>query len=290
MIKNIVFDIGNVLVDFGWADFIKKFGFSKEINERIAKATVKDDDWNEYDRGVLSDEEILQNFIDNDPEIEEELRAFEENFDGLLKQFEYAKGWIKSLQKQGYKVYCLSNMSFKAVRECDEALNFLPLLDGYILSCNVELIKPDPAIYKSLFEKYDLKPEECIFIDDLERNVEAAEKEGMFGIVFTDLKSAVSEIEDISSSCNSNDSFKSRYTKTQRVGSIITLSLIGALIIATIVFMIIGTEWAHRMLKISLGLMIVLPCLAWAYIWMAGKMTKKKTIADFNFFESDDKK
>lgn len=285
MIKNIVFDIGNVLVDFGWAEFINKFGFSKEINERIATATVKDNDWNEYDRGVLTDEEILDLFIENDPGIENELRAFEEDFHGLLKQFEYTKGWIKSLQKQGYKVYCLSNMSYKAVRECDDALNFLPELDGYILSCDVKLIKPDSSIYNALFEKYDLNPAECIFVDDLERNIEAAEKEGMYGIVFADLKSTVEEIEDICMSAKDDTSFKSRYTKTQRIGSIVTLSIIGILLVATMVFMFIGTEWANRMLKISLGLMIVLPCLAWAYIWMAGKMTHKKTIADFNFFE-----
>jgi len=284
MIKNIVFDIGNVLVKFGWPEFIANLGFSEEINERIANATVRDDDWNEYDRGVLSDEEILALFIENDLGIESELRAFNENFKELLIEFEYTRGWIKDLQKKGFKVYCLSNMSYKAVREC-AALNFLPLLDGYILSCNVKLIKPDPEIYNTLLKTYDLKAEECIFIDDLERNVEAARGVGMHGIVFTDINSAVSEISEIVKSANKDAGSTSRYTKAQRIGALITVIAIALVFAALIVFMIIGTDRAQRVVKILLGVLILFPCLAWAYIWMIGKMTHKDTIADFKFFE-----
>ena len=73
MIRTIISDIGNVLSGFTWYDFYKSKGYSEEMVERLAKATVKSDIWKEYDRGVLSEEEILNRFIANDPELEEDL-------------------------------------------------------------------------------------------------------------------------------------------------------------------------------------------------------------------------
>jgi len=74
MITTLIFDIGNVLADFIWEEYYRSFGFTEEILDRLAKATVKDPMWNEYDRGVMTDEEVLQGFIDNDPGIEREIR------------------------------------------------------------------------------------------------------------------------------------------------------------------------------------------------------------------------
>lgn len=190
MIKNIVFDIGNVLVYFGWKEHFEKFFDKEEIFRKVVAATVADPDWNEIDRGVLSTEEVMDLFVENDPSVEEEIRRSLKSINGMLVQFDYAKGWIKELQSKGYKVYCLSNMSFKACEDCADALDFLPLLDGYILSCEVRENKPGRRIYELLFEKYNLNPEECVFIDDLERNVEAGVGLGMKGIVFKGKESA----------------------------------------------------------------------------------------------------
>lgn len=197
MIKNVVFDIGNVLVTFGWYDFFKSFNWTDEVFDRVVKATVKDIDWNEMDRGVLTDEEVLDLFIENDPGVEKELREMYVDYHDLLVKFDYTDEWIKSLQNRGLRVFCLSNMSFKAVRECTDALNFIPSLDGDVLSCYYRIIKPDDAIYKLLCEKYDLKPEECVFIDDLQRNVEAAQKNGFQSFVFIDKEQADKKINEL---------------------------------------------------------------------------------------------
>lgn len=199
MIKNIVFDIGNVLVKFGWHDFIENLGYTGEMLERIANATVRDPLWNETDRGALTEEEILEGFIKNDPGIEEVLRRFYKSFSGLLVEFDYAKDWISELKKMGFKVYCLSNMSHKAVKECD-VFDFLPLLDGYVLSCDINYCKPEKEIYDYLFDRYNLVPEESVFIDDLQANIEAAKRMGMKGIVFTDKESASKQIEALKNS------------------------------------------------------------------------------------------
>lgn len=194
MIKNIVFDIGNVLVDYRWRAFFKEFGYSEEINERLAKATTLSEAWNEYDRGVLTEEEIHQRFIDNDPELEPVIRKTLGCLTGLLKSYDYAVSWVKELKEKGYGVYYLSNFSYPACRDCGEVLEFIPYTDGGILSYKEHLIKPDPAIYQLLLERYGLKAEECVFLDDTARNIEGARNVGMQGIVFQNKAQAEEEL------------------------------------------------------------------------------------------------
>ena len=85
--------------------------------------------------------------------------------------------------------------SEKALRECPSVLDFVPHTDGGIFSCKVKLTKPDPAIYKLLLERYGLRAEECVFLDDTLRNVNAAEALGIHGIHFQNLSQAKSELE-----------------------------------------------------------------------------------------------
>lgn len=195
MIKNIVFDIGNVLAGFIWQDFYHSFGYSDEIFEKLADATVRSTFWNEMDRGKLTDEELLEGFVKNDPSIEKELREVFQNVNGMIKRYDYAIPWIKELKERGFHVYVISNFAHKAHEECIDALDFLSEVDGGILSYQVQLIKPSPEIYRLLCSRYGLKAEECVFIDDLPKNVEAAKKEGMQGIVFENLEQAKKALE-----------------------------------------------------------------------------------------------
>ena len=197
MIKNLVFDIGNVLTYYTWEEHIRSFGFTETVYQRVVQATVKSSAWNEFDRGLLSDEEVTQLLVQNDPGVEQEIRQMMVNVGGLVKKAEYAIPWIQELKSKGYHVYYLSNFSFKAGKECSHALDFMPFTDGGILSCEEKLIKPQPEIYRRLLEKYGLTAGECVFLDDLDINVRAAEAEGFHGILFTTKEAAVSALEEL---------------------------------------------------------------------------------------------
>ena len=184
MIRTIISDIGNVLSGFTWYDFYKSKGYSEEMVERLAKATVGSDIWKEHDRGVLSEEEILNRFIANDPELEEDLRKTLANVRGIMERYDYAIPWIEELKAKGYQFLVLSNFSRKVLRECWSELDFLPYVDGGILSCQDKLIKPMPEIYSLILSRYHLKPEECVFMDDILENVEAARRAGINAFVF----------------------------------------------------------------------------------------------------------
>lgn len=194
MIKNIIFDIGNVLADFRWRQFLEEKGYKDDVLERIAQASVLCPLWNEYDRGVLTDEEILDSFVHRDPGIEKEIRDAYADFRDLVTEREYAVPWIQELKDKGYGVYYLSNFSRKAHAECAPSLRFIPYTDGGILSYKEKVIKPDPAIYILLLERYGLKAEECVFLDDTLGNVEAAREIGMYGIQFLNREQALEEL------------------------------------------------------------------------------------------------
>lgn len=197
MIKTVIFDIGNVLAGFDWKNFYLKFGYSEEILYRLAKATVKSDAWSEYDRGAISDEELIEKFVENDPDIEKEIRESLSNVEDMVVRYDYAIPWVQELKEKGYKVLVLSNFSSKGYRECRKALDFLDYVDGGILSFQENVVKPEPEIYKLLLERYHLNPEECVFMDDTERNLPAAREFGIHTILFESREQAAEELRKL---------------------------------------------------------------------------------------------
>ncbi len=197
MIKNIIFDIGNVLCAFRWKEYFREFGYSQEVLERLAKATALNEDWNEFDRGALTREEILQLFVDNDPGIEKEIRETLTNIKNLLARYDYAVPWVQDLKSKGYGCYYLSNFSLPAWEDCQHVLDFIPYMDGGILSYRDKVIKPSKEIYELLLQRYDLKAEECVFLDDTEKNILGAREAGLFGIVFKNKEQAVDELRGL---------------------------------------------------------------------------------------------
>lgn len=194
MIRNIIFDIGNVLTDFRWTDFLRDKGFSEEMIARIAKASVQNVLWREVDRGVWSWEKLMQAFIAEDTEIADELHRAFDNMQDIVTIREYAIPWVKELKSKGYRVWYLSNFSRKIEIECEGALAFRRDMDGGILSYQDQLIKPDEAIYQLLLKRYDLAAQESVFLDDTVENIEAAERLGIYGIVFQNKEQATEEL------------------------------------------------------------------------------------------------
>lgn len=197
MIRNIVFDIGNVLTDFRWKEFLRDKGFDDAMIDRIAKASVMSPFWNEFDRGEWDADKLMAEFVKLDPGIEKELHIAYDDIRGMVTRREYAIPWIQELKGKGFGVYYLSNFSYNAYVDCRDALDFIPYTDGGILSYQDRVIKPEEEIYKLLLSRYDLKAEECVFLDDTLRNVEAAEKLGFYGICFQTKEQAEAELRKL---------------------------------------------------------------------------------------------
>lgn len=198
MIKNIVLDVGRVLVAWQPKQKWREWGFSDELIAEFSEKLFDSGVWNEADRGVLSDDEFYALAAKLVPQYEKELHYFWEHIDEAIWQLPYAREWIRGMKDAGFQVYILSNYGNWTYEKTKEsALNFLDDVDGAIFSYQVKQIKPNPDIFQTLFEKFSLKPEECVFLDDLPANIEGAKKAGMHGIVFTELEDALAELKKI---------------------------------------------------------------------------------------------
>ena len=197
MIKTIIFDIGNVLIDFNFQICFRAYAPDEETYQKILRATVQSPIWAEFDRGVMTDDEILDAFVANEPSIEVVLRKMFEKLEGIIRKREYAIPWIEELKGKGYQVLVLSNFPKKVYELFQEELDFLTVVDGGILSYQDQVIKPEGAIYQLLMERYNLIPEECVFLDDLQENLRTAEQFGMHTILFTTREAAVEQLRKL---------------------------------------------------------------------------------------------
>lgn len=195
MIDTVIFDIGGVLVDLGRYRFLEKKGFTGDLAKRVMAATMRSEDWVQLDIGLLSEEEILDLFIENDPGIEKEIRHVFCDLNGVVEPRESSVRWIRRVKEAGRRVLFLSNYSRKIRRECAEALYFLPEMDGGLFSCDVNLVKPDAAFYRLLIDRYGLQPDRCVFIDDLESNLAPAAELGMHTILCESPEQAQEELD-----------------------------------------------------------------------------------------------
>lgn len=201
MIKNVILDVGKVIVEWEPEAAFQKLGFDADTARIVGEATVLSPDWNELDRSALSDEEMLAKFIANAPANEGEIRKLWDNIGLAIYQYDYAKSWIQRMRQNGYRVYILSNYARWTYEKTQEALSFLEDVDGALFSFQVQQIKPEPEIYQSLLKRFKLKPAECIFIDDRPENIDAALAQGICGVRFTTYEEVMEALKEYGVDC-----------------------------------------------------------------------------------------
>lgn len=202
MIKNVIFDIGNVLVDFRWRVLMEELGLPAETQAIFAKKVFGSRWWGELDHGIYEEAEILAHFREDNREHLDEFDLVWDNRGKLVEPYAYAVAWIEQLKASGLKVYLLSNYPrdvFTLHTECG-CFPFLDRVDGRVVSGFVKMVKPNADIYEYLLSEYGLAAGECVFVDDREENVETARALGMKGIVFQGYEQARSELDELVSS------------------------------------------------------------------------------------------
>ncbi len=198
MINTIIFDIGMVLVDFCWRDMLHEFGLEGDDFEIVANATVRHPAWEEFDKGIMTTEEVIDAFAENAPEYRKYIEQIFEDPTKMIAQYDYAKNWIRELKDRGYRVYILSNWSKPTYEAClDNELDFLPLVDGAVFSFQEHLIKPDKKIFETICNRYNINPAEAVFLDDNEANVKSSREFGLNTIHFKNYEQGRKELEEL---------------------------------------------------------------------------------------------
>ena len=185
MIKNIIFDMGGVLLRFDADLFIGRLGITGGDADLLRREVFRSADWVRMDRGTLTDEEGVERICRRLPEHLHKAAA------ELVCRWEHPEiipmegmaALIGELKAKGYGIYLLSN-AFTRQHEYWPRVPGSEHFDGTLISADVKMIKPERRIYELMLETFSLKAEECVFIDDLPTNIEMGENCGIRGVVF----------------------------------------------------------------------------------------------------------
>ena len=184
MLKNIIFDFGNVIMNYNPDEILNHYELRPADHDLLRKTIFESKEWSEIDAGKITEKEATEIFIDRVPDqlkskVKQIMATWPENVDFYEPVFNY----MEKLRQDGYKIYGLSNtgMQFANFVKNSEMGNYF---DGYVFSAQEKLMKPDRRIYEKLIARYILKPEESLFIDDLKANTNAAKKLGMQALTF----------------------------------------------------------------------------------------------------------
>lgn len=182
--KNIVFDLGRVLLNYQPLIWLKKKNY-RHYNE-LFEIIFQNPLWIKLDEGTITREEFTKKLINEYPELALDIEEIMEKWIELLLPIENNIKLLSLLKEKGYSLYIISNFHLDAYNRFLKNQGWFTLFDGAIISAKEKLIKPDLRIYELLLERYQLKADECLFIDDSLNNINACKNVGMDGIHLPD--------------------------------------------------------------------------------------------------------
>jgi putative hydrolase of the HAD superfamily len=182
MIKNIIFDLGNVLISFRPSEYFDKKNYPGAIKTTILTDIFSSKEWLMLDNGDINTKQAIDSIAKRSSLNKEEIAHIFNLRTDLMFPLDSNVRLLPKLKKQGFRLYFLSNFPQDIFEEVRSGYFFFRYFDGGIISAEVKASKPEPEIYRILMEKYSLFPDKCLFIDDIEKNVKTAESVGMRGL------------------------------------------------------------------------------------------------------------
>jgi putative hydrolase of the HAD superfamily len=193
-IRNVVFDAGGVLLEWDPPKVIARMFPDPVVQAELRQQIFEHPDWHEYDRGALTEAAAATHFANlsgrSPDEILDLMRAACES----LRPIDDTIKMLEELAAAGINLYLLSNMPVTTFDYLLKRDKFFAHFKQLVISGAIQLMKPEPAIYKHLVEKTGIVPAESVFIDDLLRNVIAARESGLHAIHFHDPASCRAEL------------------------------------------------------------------------------------------------
>lgn len=185
MIKNIVFDLGNVLISFQPDTYLFRRFNNQQIISELYQKVFRSQDWVELDRGTITEKEVIEKFYRLYPHLTDSIKSIFADWGEILIPIEGSVDILNHLAKQEYNLYVLSNFHLEAFKRIS-SLDFFKHFDGMVISAKINYIKPEPEIYQHLLKEFRLIPEETVFIDDVAENIKGAAALGIETIQFKD--------------------------------------------------------------------------------------------------------
>ncbi|HEV5085766.1 TPA: HAD family phosphatase [Streptococcus pneumoniae] len=196
---NIIFDLGNVLIEWNKEKILSKICKNDLEYNLFNKFVFQSNLWIDLDNGKISLEFLENQLIDEmGHQYQDQIHELVWNWFNYVDLYDEVYELIKQLKKKNFQIYVLSNTSSIFHILLDSVLSKVSsVLDGYVISCEVKMMKPQKEIYLSLVNKYQLDIKNCIFLDDLEENVEAARTLGIKAFQIKERKEISNILKDL---------------------------------------------------------------------------------------------
>lgn len=186
MIRNIVFDMGNVMIYFHKSLFLDQAGAEGEDRTLLERVVFDSLEWARLDRGSLLEDEAERIMCARLPErLHDKVHYFVYDWDKPLRPVRDMAPLVRELKEKGYGIYLLSNAASRQHVYWPD-IPGSECFDGTLISADEQLTKPEREIYELFLERFGLKADECVFIDDNTVNAEGAYRCGLHPIVFHD--------------------------------------------------------------------------------------------------------
>ena len=202
MIRAVIFDYGNVISEdntaWSTSEMEKLTGIPAKVFVSVYGQIRQD-----FDRGLITGIEMYRQLLDSAGYHEQARNDLmlqqitELDMEGWKTVRPEVTDWGLSLQKKGFKLGILSNMPTEFLAKCEKEIALFRNADYACFSCNLHLIKPDPAIYRECLKKIGVKADEAVFFDDIQKNIDAANALGIHGFLFTGIKKAISDFDNL---------------------------------------------------------------------------------------------
>lgn len=195
-IRNVIMDLGGVMLEWNPDHLLSRFQPEPELRGKL-RATIFGSDWRLFDRGRLSEAELVERLEAGSGHTRDELLAIIAAIrESLLEKPETVK-LVRSLQQRGLDIYCLSNMPGPMYEHLRRRHTFWDVFRGIVISGEIQMMKPEPEIYLHLLERFGLRAQECVFVDDLQANVEGAKSVGLHAIRFQNATQCQQELDQL---------------------------------------------------------------------------------------------
>lgn len=194
--KNIVFDLGGVVVDWNPERLMQEYTGDPEMPVVLFKKGFFREFWPDYDRGTVDQAGMVKEMSRFSGRCYAECWDFVEFIKHSLRDIPRTQRLIKELSGRGYRLFCLSNMSLEFYDYLKDREVFR-YFEGRIISAQEKVIKPEKEIYQILTDRFQAYPDDTLFIDDLQENIDAARQLGFHTVHFADKEKGYREIREI---------------------------------------------------------------------------------------------
>ncbi|MCL2372713.1 MAG: HAD family phosphatase [Defluviitaleaceae bacterium] len=182
---NYIFDIGNVLIDYKPKEFLAQLFPCQATANKIMAEIFLSQEWIKLDQGLLTHALAYEIFCQRNPALAPQIRHTMGQIKQMLTPMPATIALLPKIKNAGHNLYYLSNYHTELSQHILATNSFFKLFDGGVFSCEIHINKPHPQIYRELLTRYNLTHSECIFYDDTEENVAAAQAEGIPSVLFT---------------------------------------------------------------------------------------------------------